>query len=58
MTGPLRVELFVCRECGQVGKRPISDVGGQIKGWCKGPYTTPHRKRKMEKAVFVEERRS
>lgn len=52
----LEVDLYVCPEagCRQIGKRPITDVGGQIKGYCKGPLKAPHRRRKMELVRFVE----
>jgi hypothetical protein len=50
------VELYVCPEpgCPTIGKRPISDIGGKISGFCKGPAKQPHKKRRMEKVRFVE----
>lgn len=53
----LEVELYVCPEdgCRQVGKLPISDVGGKVKGYCRGPIKAPHRKRKMVATRFVEQ---
>lgn len=55
----LRVKLFVCPEpsCRQIGKRPISDIGGKVTGFCIGSIESPHRKRKMEPVPFVEDRR-
>jgi hypothetical protein len=52
----LEVELYVCPEpdCRLVGKRPISDIGGKISGYCRGPAKQPHKKRRMEKIRFVE----
>ena len=52
----LEVSLFVCPDpgCRQVGKRPITDVGGTVKGWCKGPMQAPHKKRRMVATTFVE----
>lgn len=52
----VEVDLFVCPEvgCRLVGKRPIADVGGTIKGWCRGPAKAPHKKRKMVPTRFVE----
>lgn len=52
----LEVDLFVCPEpdCRQVGKRPITDVGGTVKGFCKGPLKAPHKKRRMVPVRFVE----
>lgn len=58
MTAQLEVDLFVCPEesCRQIGKRPISDIGGTVKGYCRGPIKDPHRKRKMLPVRFVEAR--
>lgn len=55
----LEVELFVCPEpnCRQIGKRPISDVGGTVKGYCRGPIRAPHKKRKMVPILFREVRK-
>jgi len=53
----LRVELLVCPEpgCRHVGKKPLGDAMS-IKGYCTGPSSATHRRRRMEPVRFVEER--
>ena len=53
---PLEVDLLVCPEpsCRRVGKIPNSPES--LKGYCTGPTTGHHKKRRMVKVAFKEQR--